>query len=425
MSGCAIGICAALERARWGPWEDTVTMLPRSYAAAVQAAGGLALLLPPDEAAAEAPDPLLDRLDALILAGGSDVDPADYGAAPHPETGGTWPERDRFELALARRALERDMPLLGVCRGMQIVNVALGGTLVQHLPDTARRRRAPSHPRRVRRPRGAAGARLARRRGGRGRPGDDYVVAVKSHHHQGLDELGEGLVASGWSVSDDLVEAIELPGHRFALCVLWHPGGGRAERRDRVAGRGNEVGGEARVIKVVEPATERVMAEVPSAGVEETDAAVARAKEAFPAWRAVAPGRPRRPAPSARRRARRPKPATWRRWRRATPASRSATPAARWGWWWTPSATTPAAPERLLGQTIPVAGGVDMTFREPLGVVGLIVPWNFPLLIASWKVAPALAAGNTVVLKPAALTPLTRPGAGADRARRRASARAS
>ncbi len=110
-------------------------MLPRSYATAVQAAGGLALLLPPDQVVAEAPDPLLDRLDALILAGGSDVDPATYGAAPHPETGGTWPERDRFEVALARGALEREMPLLGVCRGMQIVNVALGGTLVQHLPD--------------------------------------------------------------------------------------------------------------------------------------------------------------------------------------------------------------------------------------------------------------------------------------------------
>ncbi len=220
MSRCAIGICAALERARWGPWEDTVTMLPRSYATAVQAAGALALLLPPDEAAAEAPDPLLDRLDALILAGGSDVDPATYGAAPHPETGGAWPERDRFEVALARGALERDMPLLGVCRGMQIVNVALGGTLVQHLPDTVGQRRAPPHPRRLRRPRGSARAGLARRQA---RPGASGVVAVKSHHHQGLDELGEGLVASGWSVSDDLVEAIELPGQRFALCVLWHP----------------------------------------------------------------------------------------------------------------------------------------------------------------------------------------------------------
>ena len=99
MSGGAIGICAALERARWGPWEDTVTMLPRSYATAVQAAGGLALLLPPDEAAAETPDPLLDRVEALILGGGSDVDPATYGAARHP--------RDERHLARARSVRAR------------------------------------------------------------------------------------------------------------------------------------------------------------------------------------------------------------------------------------------------------------------------------------------------------------------------------
>jgi putative glutamine amidotransferase len=218
VSDCAIGICAALERARWGPWEDTVTMLPRSYATAVQAAGGLAFLLPPDEVLTEAPDPLLDRLDALILAGGSDVDPATYGAAPHPETSGAWPERDGFELALARRALERDLPLLGVCRGMQIVNVALGGTLVQHLPDALG---SPEH----RHTPGAFADHEVRLEPGSlvaGAVGRQRLI-VKSHHHQGVGELGEGLVASGWSVSDDLVEAIELPGRRFALCVLWHP----------------------------------------------------------------------------------------------------------------------------------------------------------------------------------------------------------
>jgi putative glutamine amidotransferase len=193
-------------------------MLPRSYATAVQAAGGLALLLPPDEDATEAPDPLLDRLDALILAGGSDADPATYGAAPHLETGGTWPERDRFELALARRALEREMPLLGVCRGMAIVNVALGGTLVQHLPDSLggdehRRTQGAFGEHEVRLEPGSLAAKAA---------GGERIIA-KSHHHQGVGELGEGLVASGWSVSDDLVEAIELPAHRFALCVLWHP----------------------------------------------------------------------------------------------------------------------------------------------------------------------------------------------------------
>jgi putative glutamine amidotransferase len=228
VSGCAIGICAALERARWGPWEDTVTMLPRSYATAVQAAGGLALLLPPDEAVTEAPDPLLDRVEALILAGGSDLDPATYGAAPHPETSGVWPERDRFELALARRALEREMPLLGVCRGMQALNVARGGTLVQHLPDllgSNEHRHTPGafKDHEVRLEPGSLAATAAAA----------GQITVKSHHHQGIDELGEGFVASGWSVGDDLVEAIELPGHPFALGVLWHP---EEDLRGRVVG---------------------------------------------------------------------------------------------------------------------------------------------------------------------------------------------
>jgi putative glutamine amidotransferase len=214
----AIGICAALERARWGPWDDTVTMLPSSYARAVQAADAMALLLPPDEAATEAPDAVLDLLDALILAGGGDVDPSTYGAAPHPETSGARIERDRFEIALARRALQRDMPLLGVCRGMEILNIALGGTLVQHLPDclgSNEHRHTPGAfaDHEVRLEPGSLAARAA----------GAEQLAVRSHHHQGVDELGEGLVPSGWSASDDLVEAIELPGHRFALGVLWHP----------------------------------------------------------------------------------------------------------------------------------------------------------------------------------------------------------
>lgn len=193
-------------------------MLPRSYDTAVQAAGALALLLPPDETVAEAPDPLLDRLDGLILAGGSDLDPPTYGAAPHPQTGGARPERDRFELALARRALERDMPLLGVCRGMEILNIALGGTLVQHLPEAV----GSDEHRRVPGAFGEHEVRLAPGSLAAAAAGGERLV-VKSHHHQGVGELGDGLVPSGWSVSDDLVEAIELPGRRFALCVLWHP----------------------------------------------------------------------------------------------------------------------------------------------------------------------------------------------------------
>jgi putative glutamine amidotransferase len=223
-----VGICAAVERAQWGVWEETVNLLPRSYAAAAQRAGALALLLPPDEAVVEDPDRMLDRLDALIVAGGADVDPASYGAALHPETKGTWPERDRFELALIGRAVECDMPLLGICRGMQMLNVALGGTLVQHLPDVVGHEEHRSVP-------GAFGEHdvalvpgsLAAEAAGAER------LAVKSHHHQGIERLGKGLEVTGRSVEDDLIEAVELPGSRFALGVIWHP---EEDVRGRVIG---------------------------------------------------------------------------------------------------------------------------------------------------------------------------------------------
>jgi acyl-CoA reductase-like NAD-dependent aldehyde dehydrogenase len=160
------------------------------------------------------------------------------------------------------------------------------------------------------------------------------------------------------------------------------------------------------VIQVVEPATEQVMAELPRAGAEETDAAVARAKAAFDGWRAVASGE------RAELIHRLAEALDDRREELATLEARNvgkpiADARAEIGMVIDTFRYYAGAPERLLGQTIPVAGGVDMTFREPLGVVGLITPWNFPLAIASWKVAPALAAGNTLVLKPAELTPLT------------------
>lgn len=216
MSGPAVGICAAVERASWTVWKEVaVTMAPRSYITAIQAAGGLALLLPPDEAAASDPDPLLDRIDALLLAGGSDIDPATYGAEPEPETGATWPERDAFEVGMARGAIERGMPVLGICRGMQALNVALGGTLDQHLD-------APAHLHTW----GAFsdhdvvlehGSLAARATGSK-------RLSVKSHHHQGVDRLGDGLKVTGRSVPDELVEAIELPDREaYALGVLWHP----------------------------------------------------------------------------------------------------------------------------------------------------------------------------------------------------------
>ncbi len=160
------------------------------------------------------------------------------------------------------------------------------------------------------------------------------------------------------------------------------------------------------MIEVIEPATEQVMAEVPRAGVEETDAAVAAAKAAFPAWRAVSPG------DRATMLLRLSEAITERAEELSTLEARNAgkpisDARGEIGMVAECFRYYAGAPERLLGQTIPVAGGVDMTFREPLGVVGLITPWNFPLVIASWKIAPALAAGNTIVLKPAELTPLT------------------
>ena len=204
-------------------------MAPRSYSHAVQRAGACALLMPPDPRAESDPDTFLDRIDGLLLAGGSDIDPASYGADPDPETRGTWPERDAFELALARRALEREMPVLGVCRGMQTLNVACGGTLIQHLPDVVGHEQHRHTPgtfgdHEVRLEPGSLAAAAA---------GAEQIT-VKSHHHQGVDQVGEGLVASGWSVEEaDLIEAIEVPGGGFALGVLWHP---EEDVRDRVIG---------------------------------------------------------------------------------------------------------------------------------------------------------------------------------------------
>lgn len=211
-----VGITAALHPAGWTVWREVeANISQRSYSVAVSGAGALPVVLPPDEAATRDPAQLAEMLDALILAGGSDIDPSLYGAVQHERTQETNLTRDRFEIALTRAALERSMPVLGVCRGMELVNVALGGTLEQELAEAARHLHTPGefsdHEVRL-----APGSLAARSVG-------TERLAVRSHHHQGVADLGEGLVASGWSEPDGIVEAIELPDAGFVLGVLWHP----------------------------------------------------------------------------------------------------------------------------------------------------------------------------------------------------------
>ncbi len=215
-----IGICSALERARWSVWDQEAALLPYAYLTEIARAGGLALMIPPADHLIDSPDDALDVLDALILAGGADVDPSAYGEERHAETRGTVPRRDRVEIALTRRAIERDMPVLGICRGMQLLNVALGGTLHQHVPDVVgnheHRRRPGSFEGAEHEVQLTAGSLAAR-------AASEEIHETRSHHHQAVDRLGEGLVLSGVSTLDDLAEAIEIPERRFVLGVQWHP----------------------------------------------------------------------------------------------------------------------------------------------------------------------------------------------------------
>lgn len=215
-----IGICTALERARWSVWDQTAALLPRSYIDAVQRAGGTALMLPPDQRLTRDPSSLLEAVDGLMVAGGADIDPALYGQEAHPRTVDTVPERDAFEISLVKGAIERDVPLLGICRGMQVINVALGGTLLQHLPERY------GHDRHLAAMGTFEGAdhevdlvegSLAARAAG------ETLHMTKSHHHQGVDRVGEGLLVTGVSPVDGLPEALEVPGRSFALGVQWHP----------------------------------------------------------------------------------------------------------------------------------------------------------------------------------------------------------
>ena len=215
-----IGLVTALEQARWGAWDALAAVLPINYAEAVQRAGGIALLIPPDPAAIEDPDAILDLIDALVLIGGADLHPEVYGADPHPATEPTSRLRDDVEVALAARAIARDLPFLGICRGMQVMNVASGGTLRQHVPEEVghedHRRVLGSFDGADHDVRLAEGSLAARAAG-------ETLHGTKSHHHPAIDRVGEGLEVTGWATMDGLPEAIESPSHRYLLGVQWHP----------------------------------------------------------------------------------------------------------------------------------------------------------------------------------------------------------
>jgi putative glutamine amidotransferase len=211
-----IGITTYLTSARFGVWEEDAALIPASYVRAVEEAGGRALLVPPSMNGIEE---TLDAVDGLLFSGGSDLDPELYRQDTHAQTNDVVPERDRAEIALLEAALERDMPVLAVCRGSQVLNVVRGGDLVQHLPDVVGDEKHKHTP-------GVfADHDVDLVQGTRAQEILGDHAPVKSHHHQGYGRLGEGLREAA-RAEDGTVEALEDPSRRFALGVLWHPEAG-------------------------------------------------------------------------------------------------------------------------------------------------------------------------------------------------------
>ena len=214
-----IGITTYAQEATWGVWRLPAALIPLDYVDAVERAGGRPVLIPPSERGVSE---TLETLDGIVFSGGADIDPSLYGADAHPETDTPQARRDAGEMALLEAALERDMPTLAICRGFQLLNIARGGDLVQHLPEAVgsdEHKQVPGvfaqHPVEVK-----DGTRLASM--------VDPRVDVTSHHHQGIGRLGEGLVEAAWA-GDGTLEGVEDPSRRFLVGVQWHPEAGENE----------------------------------------------------------------------------------------------------------------------------------------------------------------------------------------------------
>ncbi|WP_375389347.1 gamma-glutamyl-gamma-aminobutyrate hydrolase family protein [uncultured Amnibacterium sp.] len=221
-----IGVTTYLEQAVRGEWDERFGMVPETYLIAVEQGGGIPIMLPPQPFTVATIERVLDAIDGLVVSGGADVDPGRYGAAAGPHTDAPRHDRDAWEVALILAAVARGVPVLAICRGLQVLNVALGGSLVQHVPDVSDDRHSGvpngfsrtdvgiSGGTRVREVLGAVGDRLT----------------VQCHHHQAIDRLADGLEVAAHA-DDGLIEAVELPGDRFVVGVQWHPEQDDADRR--------------------------------------------------------------------------------------------------------------------------------------------------------------------------------------------------